>query len=336
MSTTARSPANNVANGASPQPMISVVTPSYNQGRFIERSIRSATDQGYANFEHIVYDNCSTDETVEVLRRYSHVEWFSEPDHGQSDALNKAVRRSRGEIIAWINADDYYEPGAFEIAARELHGESDVKLIAGGVHLVDEAGRITQTFEPRFEGLDYLIEYWRHPYGLCQPGVFFRREVIERVGEFRTDLHFAMDYDFWLRAARHWPVKIVDAVLARYIIHAESKTGSSRCGSGFRDELEAVSRRYWGPWFGAQRRRRARECRRHAADVFAHAVLAAHKHDDDFDWSLVWRLLRRRPLRACDRYVLAAIFERLCGRRLCRRLGREFGGGAAVPSEGGP
>src|ERR1700743_3653163 len=99
---------------------ISIITPSYNQGQFIEDAIRSVLDQGYPDFEHIVIDNCSTDGTLDVLRRYPHVRWVSEPDGGQSAALNKGLRLSTGDVLAWLNCDDFYLPGAFHTAAAAL------------------------------------------------------------------------------------------------------------------------------------------------------------------------------------------------------------------------
>ncbi len=289
-------------------PLISVVTPSYNQGRFIERCIRSVLEQNYPNFEHIVYDNCSTDQTLEVLRRYPHVNWVSEPDGGQSDALNKGLRKARGEIIAWLNADDYYLPGAFDLVARELRRPGGVSVLAGGVQLVGADGRVQQTFRPHFEGLDHMVEFWKHPYGLCQPGVFFRREVLERVGHLRTDLHYAMDYDFWLRLAKHYPIRIVDAVLAGYVVHPASKTGSAVHGRGFAEELERVSRRYWGPWWTRRRCQRARACRKLRANMLAHALVARHRQGT-FDWSAARQLLLRRPLALLRRPLAGVVAE---------------------------
>lgn len=229
------------------RPLISVVTPSFNQAAFIERCICSVLEQGYENFEHIIQDNCSTDGTADVVGRYPHVTFIRERDAGQADALNRALRRARGEIIAWLNTDDTYEPGVFDLLARELHAESGVKLIAGGVHLTRPDGTVFQTAMPHFEGLDYLIEFWAHSYGLCQPGVFFRREVIDRIGLLDASLNFAIPYDLWLRAAEHFDITTTNRVLARYVVHDESKTGASRCGAGFVEEWERISRRYWGP-----------------------------------------------------------------------------------------
>lgn len=292
-------------------PLISVVTPSFNQGRFLERCIRSVLAQNYPRFEHIVFDNCSTDGTRAVLRRYPHVDWISEPDHGQSDALNKAIRRSRGEIIAWINADDYYEPGAFAVAARELRRDTGVYVILGRIHVVEPSGCIIRTTRPEFRGHEQLLDIWSREHGLSQQGLLFRREVLERVGLLDPRLHYAMDYDLWLRITKHFSIKVVDEVLASFVLHPESKTGTSRYLSGFREEQERVSRRYWGPVCTRRYWRLHSACRRGVANALHHAVLHCHKHDATFDWRLLGGLVRRRPTALFDRHVLAVLSERL-------------------------
>jgi glycosyltransferase involved in cell wall biosynthesis len=295
----------------------------------LERCIRSALDQDYTRFEHIVYDNCSSDETLDILRRYPHVNWVSEPDAGQSDALNKAIRKSRGEIIAWINADDFYEPGTFALAARELARDTGVMAVVGRVHLVDDQGRVKRTTTPRMAGRDYLLEFWDEGYGICQPGVLFRREVVERVGEFRTDLHYAMDYDFWLRMVRRCPVKIVDQVLARYVIHPASKSGSAHFGRGFNEELERVSRQYWGPPWRPRYWRLARGCERFLARQFANAIIKTHQRDNRVDWVSLGKLLWRCPLGLFQRHLLAVFLERAIGVSRWNAIKRRLGIGRA-------
>lgn len=299
-------------------PLISVVTPSYNQGRYIERCIQSVLDQDYPNFEHIVCDNCSTDGTLDILRRYPHLDWVSEPDRGQSDALNKALGKARGEIIAWLNTDDYYVPGAFDVVSRELGRDRGAMVVLGRIQVVDPAGRVLRTTTPRFDGHESLIDIWSHDHGLSQPGMFFRREALEWTGLIDPRLHFAMDYDLWLRLTQHFPIKIVDALLARFVVHPESKTGRARYHSGFQREAERISRRYWGSIFSRRYRRLARACNRSVAEALAREILDSHKHDERLKWGLVWELLRRRPMALCNRYLLATMVERL-GRRLTYR-----------------
>lgn len=322
---------------ATAPPLISVVTPSFNQGLYIERCIRSVRDQNYPNFEHIVYDNCSADGTIGVLRRYPHVRWTSAPDRGQSDALNKALAQARGEIVAWINADDFYLPGAFDLAARELARDSGEVAIAGRVRVVDPAGQLRELATPVFHGLDYLLDFWSHPYGLTQPGVLFRRELIAELGPFRTDLHYAMDYDFWLRlAARGYRIKIVNADIAGYIVHDESKTVQGRHTMHFWDDMERCSRPYWGPWYAGRRRCLARGLSRKVGERLAGAILHGHKSSGRLEWSLVWRLLQRCPRRLADRHVVAVIAEQLLGERGWGRVKAAAGWVGGPRREGRP
>jgi glycosyltransferase involved in cell wall biosynthesis len=300
---------------AAAMPLISVVTPSFNQGRFIERCIQSVLAQRYPRFEHIVYDNCSTDGTLAVLRRYPHLDWVSEPDRGQSAALNKAIRKSRGEIIAWLNADDYYAPGAFQAVADELSEDRGVMMLVGRIQVVDPTGRVLRTVTPHFAGHEALVDFWSHAHGLSQPGMFLRRAALERVGLLNESLHFAMDYDLWLRLTQHFPIKIVHRLLASFVVHPASKTGQARYFSGFWREAERSSRRHWGSRLRPRYWRLARCCNRFIGDALTHEVLSSHKYQRRLKWGRLGELLRRRPQALCNRYLLAAVGERLIGRR---------------------
>lgn len=304
-------------------PLISVVTPSFNQGRFIERCIRSVLDQEYPSFEHLIYDNCSTDGTLDILRRYPHLTWVSESDRGQSHALNKGFRRSRGEIIAWINADDAYEPGAFHAAARDLRAATGVKAIAGRVHMVDESGRVLRTKTPNVDTLAPMIEFWTRGFSLEQCGVLFRREVLGEIGLLDERLHYAMDYDFLLRLVARHPLKLVDQVLARFTLQPASKTGRLRHTAAFVNERRRVSAAYWGPRGSSAYRRRRAACERHLAEHFANAVLRGHEDHHVLDWSAFGHMLRHGPSWLLNRHVLGVLAERALGRRavtLARRL----------------
>jgi glycosyltransferase involved in cell wall biosynthesis len=227
--------------------MISIVTPSFNQGRFIEETLRSVKDQHYSELEQIVVDGASKDETVEILKRYSsapgwgHLRWISEPDHGQSDAVNKGFRMASGDIIGWLNSDDLYEPGSFARISKIFEENPLVDFVYGDYLIIDETGNtliskkeIDFDWEIMLCGLNYI----------AQPNVFFRRRVFDELGYLNDALHYAMDYEFWLRAAAHgFQFRHIPATLAACRWHLASKTVS--CNRRVEKELLSVRDMYW-------------------------------------------------------------------------------------------
>lgn len=302
------------------QPLISVITPSFNQGAFLARCVQSVLDQRYPHFEHIVYDNCSTDGTTQILRRFPHLLWTQEPDRGQSHALNKGFRRARGEIIAWLNADDAYEPGAFAVAARELHAQTGTRAIAGRVHIVDEQGRIGRTQTPTVDSLDRMVAFWTPGFSLDQCGVFFRREVLEEIGGLDESLHYAMDYEFFLRLLARHRLKLVPEVLARFTLHPASKTGRADRSTHFFAERRRASARYWGRRGTASYRRNDRFCSRHLATVLMQVVLRAYRQEGRVDWPALGQAAALRPGCLLNRHVLGLLAERALGTRLSAAL----------------
>ncbi len=218
-------------------PLVSIVTPSLNQGRFIDEAIRSVLEQIYEPIEHVVVDGDSTDATVEILRRYDHLRWVSEPDRGQSHALNKGFSLAGGEILGWLNADDAYEPHAVAEAVEALAGSG---LVYADVTRVNDDGvnprRICS--RPRWD----LWTELNDGNGIFSPSVFFTREAFEAVGGLDESLHLTMDYDLWLRIGRRFGARHVDAVWAVQRIHDEAKT----IRRDFWPERLAVSRRHGG------------------------------------------------------------------------------------------
>jgi glycosyltransferase involved in cell wall biosynthesis len=226
-------------------PMISVVTPSYNQGAFIEKTIQSVLDQDYPNFEHIVIDGGSTDGTIEILYRFPYLNWISEKDSGQSQALNKGFRKAKGEIIAWINSDDWYEPGAFLAVAEFFLQHPEKAVVMGDCQLVDAQGipfRIVVNKERKRED---ILKFWL-PYSIpTQPSVFFRKELLDKFGLLDETLHFAMDYDLWMRFAASSAFPHIDRVLSDYRFHPGAK-GGDQDWNKFVPECRQVFRRYAG------------------------------------------------------------------------------------------
>lgn len=207
------------------RPPISVVTPSYNQGRFIERTIRSVLDQGVPGLEYFVADGGSTDETVEVLRRFEdRLRFVSQRDGGQAAAVNAAIAATSGEVVGWLNSDDVYLPGALAavLAYFDAHPEADV-VYGDAQHIDADDGFI----EP------YYTEDWDFARladvcFLCQPAVFFRRRVVERFGPLDPALRYCMDYEFWLRVGAEVPFVRIPGVLAGSRLYETNKTLGDR------------------------------------------------------------------------------------------------------------
>ena len=206
----------------SPWPPISIVTPSYNQGQFIEETIRSVLLQGYPNLEYIVVDGGSTDESIEVIHRYEPwlSYWVSEPDEGQSDAINKGFRRATGEILAWLNCDDIYLPGAVRAAVEYLAEHPQVALVHGGASYLSDSGMMSMGRRVAFDP-DRPCETI-----IPQPAAFFRRSAFEAVGGLDLGLHYRMDLDLWIRIAQRYQIRAIPYVLARIRTSLEAKTAS--------------------------------------------------------------------------------------------------------------
>ena len=226
-----------------PLPRISVVTSSFNQGQFIEATIRSVLDQQYPVVEHIVVDGMSTDQTVDVLARYPHLRVIREPDRGQADAINKGFRLASGDIFCFLNSDDVLEGGALRRVAEEIDPARGRHIVMGRCRFIDEAGRFIGVEHPSaFESHRRVLEIWRGHW-LPQPATFWTREVWDRCGPL-DETAFWLDYDLFCRFSREYVFHTIDQVLASYRLHTESKTSSAT----ERERLEAsieVSRRYW-------------------------------------------------------------------------------------------
>ena len=235
-------------------PRISIVTPSYNQGHFIEETIRSVLLQGYPNLEYIIIDGGSTDDTIGLIRKYekwiSH--WVTEPDRGQTHAINKGWGRATGSILGWINSDDCYYPGALWAAAAEFLRDDTLNWLSGTV--VDGYSLDRTNHRHTLLPCTFLEALGRRNVGFCQPGMFWHRRMLDSLAEMDESLHFCFDSEFWIRSLKAGFVPKSSAVpMAFFRFHATSKTCSKR--ALFLAEDWRVYRRYKQDLTGAERSR---------------------------------------------------------------------------------
>lgn len=210
-----------------PWPKISIVTPSYNQGRFIEETIRSVLLQGYPDLEYIIIDGGSTDKTVEIIQKYEPwiTFWTSEPDGGQTNAINKGFKRSTGAIVAWLNSDDLYTAGALRTAATVFAEQPRSAVVYGEIDTVDADTSILSHIKSRKFNLEDL---YRSDY-LPQPASFISAEAIKKIGFLDERFHYAMDYDLWVRLGQKGAVmQYIPKTLAWFRLHGSSKSVSQR------------------------------------------------------------------------------------------------------------
>lgn len=213
-------------------PMISVVTPSFNQGRFLEETILNVHEQRYPFLDHIIIDGGSSDNSVEIIRKHQDkfAYWVSEKDSGQTNAINKGFCRARGEIIAWLNSDDRYCEGALNIVGRHFAQHPDCMWMAGNVLFTHEEGEVFARKKPFYSA--FILRYGSA--SLYQPGVFIRRKVLETCGFPREDFHAIMDREWFCRIAAQYPPQLVDQDLALFRWHPESKSSSAKTTPHFR------------------------------------------------------------------------------------------------------
>ena len=224
-------------------PLVSVVTPSFNQAQFLERTLRSVLEQAYPHIEYIVVDGASTDGTLEILERYGdRLRWVSEPDQGQTHAINKGFSMAKGSILAWLNSDDLYTPGAIATVVEYFQTHPEAMFVYGDAAAIDDRDRL-YGLRAHVKACDRrsLVEEGDF---IVQPAAFWRRELWEAVGPLDESLHYTMDYEYWMRAAEQFDLHYLPVCLAYERIYPLAKTSK---GSIERiEEIEQVARRHGG------------------------------------------------------------------------------------------
>lgn len=227
------------------QPLVSIVTPSFNQAEFLEATIQSVLEQSYPRIEYIVVDGGSTDGSQAIIERYSDrlSRWVSESDSGQADAINKGFSLAHGEILAWLNSDDTYLPGAVEEAVRFLTAHPEIGMFYGHAYYMDQDGRRMAEYpsaETDHKGLRRGVNT------IPQQSTFFRRKVWEMVGPLDPSIFYAMDYDLWVRISEVTSIAYHPHPLAQFRIHdaSKSRTAANRCWP----EMMKIHYRDGGSW----------------------------------------------------------------------------------------
>lgn len=268
-------------------PLVTVVTPSFNQGNYIRETIESVLSQDYPNIEHWVVDGGSTDSTLSILREYEgdpRFHWMSERDRGQADAVNKGWRLARGEILGWLNSDDTYLPGAISFQVAQIMRDPAIGLAYGN------APYITATGEPAgcYHARPFDRERFLHLSAIPQPTVFMRRSLFERFGGMDTELHYALDYELYVRYSWETTFAYTGREIATYRLHAESKT-IDRFDDVLAETVEVVRK----------------VCDAHAAELPGVKALAL----SDWYWSGALRNLEVKNFRQAMKHARSALGE---------------------------
>lgn len=227
--------------------LVSIITPSFNQGKFIEATIKSILMQTYKNIQYIVIDGGSYDNTLEILRFYEkYLYWISEPDRGQTHAINKGIKMCEGEIIGWLNSDDLYLPDAVETIVKYFNRYKDVGLIYGRCENIDFDGNYIHDYK-HYENFNLKRLLNVNSGMLPQQSTFFRKKLIDKIGFLNEQLNYGMDYDYWIRIAKVSKVLNINETLGQFRTHSESKT----CTNGLKmwREVLTTSRKYGGKRF---------------------------------------------------------------------------------------
>jgi Glycosyl transferase family 2 len=208
-------------------PLVSIITPSYNQGQFLEATLRSVLEQDYPHLEYIVIDGGSTDDSPEILSRYASrlAYWESQPDRGQAHAINKGLQRAQGDILGWLNSDDVLLPGVVSRTVRVFNDNPWVDVVYGRLERIDASGKLLPTPQLPKDRVNFDLSQLLGECVVNQPGSFWSRGIMERAGLLNENLHYSLDYEYWTRLALadaqfvHLPETV-----ARFRLSSGSKT----------------------------------------------------------------------------------------------------------------
>lgn len=210
-------------------PKVSIIVPSFNQGKFIKYTLDSIINQKYPDLEIIVMDGGSTDETIKILKSFGNkIIWYSKKDNGQTDALNRGIKKSTGEIIGWLNSDDCYQPNILFTIAKNFQ-QNKCQWLTGYCQNIDAKGNEIRSIIATYK--NFLLRHFSYSALLVenfisQPSTFFHRSIIDEFGYLDENDHYTMDYEYWLRIAKKYPPLILPQYLAQFRIHSSSKTNA--------------------------------------------------------------------------------------------------------------
>jgi glycosyltransferase involved in cell wall biosynthesis len=222
-------------------PLVSIVTPSLNQGRFIRDAVESVLSQEYPKLEYIVMDGGSTDDTLDILYSYGdRLTWRSAPDSGQAEAVNRGLRLAKGDIVGWLNSDDTYHRGAVKAAVEHLVANTEAAMVYGDAYYIDEKNAVTGIYPTE----DFDLNRLAAACIICQPTAFMRRAALETVGMLDPTLRYCMDYDLWIRLGSRFRIDRIARVLASSRRYPETKSWSQR--DKLFQEIYAVADRSFG------------------------------------------------------------------------------------------
>lgn len=211
-------------------PIVSIITPSFNQARFLEETIKSVLEQDYPNIEYIIIDGGSTDGSLEIIKKYEErlAHWESVTDKGQTDAINKGFAKARGDILAWLNSDDVLLPGAVSAAVNYLQKKQEIGMVYGNATLINASGKKISDFPAAQTDLKKLKQGYVH---IPQQASFFRTSLWKKVGPLDPSFYFAMDYDLWVRLANEASLLYVPELWASFRLHGDAKSiaADDRC-----------------------------------------------------------------------------------------------------------